>query len=624
MLKYIIRRITSGAYMKKIAIEINEKTLFFKYRTNKPVQANLLNTNVISNNELVFSDDYIANNERIVSLFVADLFEENGIVDVIISNNDIAELVIGLFKFVKHINKITLKEDVNMSYALCDKLTTLSNVDLINCYTIPNYLLEMLDKNNIKIESRSEILFTSKFMEDNNLTSFSKIYYKSSIRIKDKIDDFDYEDLKSFLKVNKYLRTIHFEKALPKDIEKVIQLLLKERRNKISIQIHDDVNDLDVVDKLREFNKKYQKKKIKLALVYSKRYLEENYLKQIIFTTLKVCSLIIFMIVGSVFSYILYNNYQSEKKVEEIREEIDEIMKDADDSEPEPVPEPVVPQGNGEAPVQVPEERMIESYEKLLSINSDTVGWLTVPGTKIDYPIVQTSDNSYYLQRNFKRQKDYNGWVFMDYRNDPKTLDTNTIIYAHNRYYSGVMFGTLGNVTKKNWYNNPDLHYITFNTMHKKMTWLVFSVYSINVTSDYLYTNFNTNEEYQKFLTMITNRSMYYFGVPVSVGNKILTLSTFLDNNKRLVVHAVLMNPDPEPEPAPAQPTQPVQQPTQQQQTQPTTPTPKEEEKPKETEVEEPKKEEETGEPPKDEDTNTTQEPVETPTQEDEKEEGLE
>ena len=622
MVKYIIRRITSGAYMKKIAIEINEKTLFFKYRTNKPVQANLLNTNVISNNELVFSDDYIANNERIVSLFVADLFEENGIVDVIISNNDIAELVIGLFKFVKHINKITLKEDVNMSYALCDKLTTLSNVDLINCYTIPNYLLEMLDKNNIKIESRSEILFTSKFMEDNNLTSFSKIYYKSSIRIKDKIDDFDYEDLKSFLKVNKYLKTIHFEKAITGDIEKVIKLLLAERRNKISIQIHDDVNDLDVVDKLREFNKKYQKKKIKLALVYSKRYLEENYLKQIIFTTLKVCSLIIFMIVGSVFSYILYNNYQSEKKVEEIREEIDEIMKDADDSEPEPVPEPVVPQGNGEAPVQVPEERMIESYEKLLSINSDTVGWLTVPGTKIDYPIVQTSDNSYYLQRNFKRQKDYNGWVFMDYRNDPKTLDTNTIIYAHNRYYSGVMFGTLGNVTKKNWYNNPDLHYITFNTMHKKMTWLVFSVYSINVTSDYLYTNFNTNEEYQKFLTMITNRSMYYFGVPVNVGNKILTLSTCLDNNKRLVVHAVLMNPDPEPEPAPVQPTQPVQQPTQQ--TQPTTPTPKEEEKPKETEVEEPKKEEETGEPPKDEDTNTTQEPVETPTQEDEKEEGLE
>ena len=73
------------------------------------------------------------------------------------------------------------------------------------------------------------------------------------------------------------------------------------------------------------------------------------------------------------------------------------------------------------------------------------------------------------------------------------------------------------------------------------MTWLVFSVYSIDVTNDYLYTNFNSNEEHQKFINMITNRSMYYFGVPVDVGQKILTLSTCLDNNKRLVVHAVLM-----------------------------------------------------------------------------------
>ena len=529
--------------MKKIAIEINEKTLFFKYRTNKSVSADLLNTNVISNNELVFSDDYLIRNEKIVSLFVADLFEENGIVDVVITNNDIAELVIGLFKFVKHINKITLKEDINLSYSLCDKLKELTNVDLINCYTIPNYLLEMLDKNNIKIESRSEILFTSNFMEDNNLTSYSKIYYKASVRIKDKITDLDFEDLKAFLKVNKYLKTIHFEKSIPEDIENVIRLLISERRKNISIQIHDDVNDLDIVDKLRNMNKKYQKKyKIKLSLVYSKRYLEENYLKQIIFTTLKVCSLIIFMIVGSVFSYIIYNNYQSEKKVEEIRKEIAQVMEEVEEEpvvepEPEPTPEEPTP-----TPAPQPEEKMIESYEKLLSINSDTVGWLTVPGTKIDYPIVQTEDNSYYLQRNFKRQKDYNGWVFMDYRNNPKDLDTNTILYAHNRYYSGVMFGTLNNVTKRSWYNDPDMHYITFNTMHKKMTWLVFSVYSIDVTSDYLYTNFNTNEEYQQFLNMITGRSMYDFGVTPTINNKMLTLSTCLDNNKRLVVHAILID----------------------------------------------------------------------------------
>ena len=128
----------------------------------------------------------------------------------------------------------------------------------------------------------------------------------------------------------------------------------------------------------------------------------------------------------------------------------------------------------------------------------------------------------------------------MDYRNNAKSLDSNTIIYAHNRYYSGVMFGTLNNVTKNNWRNNPDNLYITFNSMYEQMTWKVFSIYNIEVTSDYLYTNFNTNEEYQKFINLIKDRSNFKFDTEVTTQDKILTLSTCLDNNRRLVVHAVL------------------------------------------------------------------------------------
>ena len=79
------------------------------------------------------------------------------------------------------------------------------------------------------------------------------------------------------------------------------------------------------------------------------------------------------------------------------------------------------------------------------------------------------------LYQNGKSNKKYNsaGWVFMDYRNNAKSLDSNTIIYAHNRYYSGVMFGTLNNVTKNNWRNNPDNLYITFNSMYEQMTWKI-------------------------------------------------------------------------------------------------------------------------------------------------------
>lgn len=519
--------------MKKIAIEIKDDTLFFKYRTNKPVPVNLLNTNVISDNELVFSDEYIVKNAKIVGLFINDLATDKNIKNITISNNEMALIIIDLLKGVKEVSCLELKEDTTLSYSLYEKISKLSNIKKINCYAIPTYLIELLDKAGILVESRSEILFTSTFMQENNLVSFSKIYYKSNVRFSNDLSDDDIEDFKTFIKINKYLKTIHLEKCNIKDIETICEMLVDERRKNINIQIHDNINDLDIIEKLRNLNKKYKKKrKIKLTLVYSKEYLEQNYLKQIIFTTLKVCSLIIFAIVGSIFGYIFYNNYQSEKKVDNIKDQITEVLDTTSEEKP----------SNNDSPSEENEavDPLIENYKKLLTINSDTVGWLTVKGTKIDYPVVKTSDNSYYLKRNFNREKDYNGWVFMDYRNNAKSLDSNTIIYAHNRYYSGVMFGTLNNVTKNNWRNNPDNLYITFNSMYEQMTWKVFSIYNIEVTSDYLYTNFNTNEEYQKFINLIKDRSNFKFDTEVTTQDKILTLSTCLDNNRRLVVHAVL------------------------------------------------------------------------------------
>ncbi len=519
--------------MKKIAIEIKDDTLFFKYRTNKPVPVNLLNTNVISDNELVFSDEYIVKNAKIVGLFINDLATDKNIKNITISNNEMALIIIDLLKGVKEVSCLELKEDTTLSYSLYEKISKLSNIKKINCYAIPTYLIELLDKAGILVESRSEILFTSTFMQENNLVSFSKIYYKSNVRFSNDLSDDDIEDFKTFIKINKYLKTIHLEKCNIKDIETICEMLVDERRKNINIQIHDNINDLDIIEKLRNLNKKYKKKrKIKLTLVYSKEYLEQNYLKQIIFTTLKVCSLIIFAIVGSIFGYIFYNNYQSEKKVDNIKDQITEVLDTTSEEKP----------SNNDSPSEENEavDPLIENYQKLLTINSDTVGWLTVKGTKIDYPVVKTSDNSYYLKRNFNREKDYNGWVFMDYRNNAKSLDSNTIIYAHNRYYSGVMFGTLNNVTKNNWRNNPDNLYITFNSMYEQMTWKVFSIYNIEVTSDYLYTNFNTNEEYQKFINLIKDRSNFKFDTEVTTQDKILTLSTCLDNNRRLVVHAIL------------------------------------------------------------------------------------
>ena len=130
----------------------------------------------------------------------------------------------------------------------------------------------------------------------------------------------------------------------------------------------------------------------------------------------------------------------------------------------------------------------------------------------------------------------------MDYRNNPMNLDKNNIIYGHNVYYSGVMFGTLYKVANYDWYTNPDNQIITYNTLYENMQFKIFSIYRVPKTNDYLRIYFKDDLDYLNFIDMITSRSIYDFNVPVSAKDKILTLSTCSDNGtKRLIVHAVLI-----------------------------------------------------------------------------------
>lgn len=516
--------------MKKITVLINDTTLIFKYRTNKPVEPNLLNTNVISNNELVFSDQYLQTNSKIVGLFINDLAKEKNIKEVSVTSIEIAELILPIVKKLSNIDCFTITDDATISYALCEAVIKNKNIKKINCYSIPQFMVEELDKHNIVVESRNEVLFTSNFMANNNLTSFSKMYYKSNVKIGTTLSKEDLEDFKTFCSINKYLKVIHFDAYSLENIKKITDILIECKERNIVLELHDDLEEVEDVTELRELNKELKAKyKIKIALIYSQDYLEKNYLHQIIFSTLKICSLIIFAIVISVFGYIAYNNYSSELEVNEIKDELNAIMNDTTSDE-----EVIVE--DGERPI-------INSYNKLLEVNQDMVGWITIKGggVDIDYPVVRTTDNSYYLQRNFYGEKDYNGWVYMNYQNSIDELDANTIIFAHNRFTSGVMFGTLPKMRKSAFHKNKENYNITFNTLYENGTWKIFSYYGIDVTNDYLYINFAEEETHQEFINLITNRSEHDFGVEVTPEDKILTLSTCLDDNKRFVVHAVLV-----------------------------------------------------------------------------------
>jgi sortase B len=179
-------------------------------------------------------------------------------------------------------------------------------------------------------------------------------------------------------------------------------------------------------------------------------------------------------------------------------------------------------------------------FNELKNINNQTKGWLQVNGTNINYPFVQGNDNKYYLTHSIDKSYNSAGWVFLDYRNKLDGTDKNTIIYAHGRA-DKTMFGSLKNILTNNWLNNSNNFVVKISTEYENTLWQVFSVYKIPTTSDYIKTNFNSNEEFKSFVDMLTNRSEYNFNTTVSENDRILTLSTCYNNSNKVVLHAKLI-----------------------------------------------------------------------------------
>ena len=239
---------------------------------------------------------------------------------------------------------------------------------------------------------------------------------------------------------------------------------------------------------------------------------------------------VISIIIIIISLYYIYLWYIDNKKTENILNEIYENANVSSDN------------------ISVDNDLKIEveniDFNKLINKNPDTIGWIKVLGTDINYPVVQTNNNDFYLTHSFDKSYNKAGWIFADYINKNlknNELDKNTIIYGHNRQ-NNSMFGTLSNVFKEEWLRNKENHYINFSTLNNNMVWKVFSTYTIEKEEYYIQSNFSSDEEYISFLNTIKNRSTYKYDVNISKEDKILTLSTCTNVGKgRTVLHAKLI-----------------------------------------------------------------------------------
>lgn len=191
------------------------------------------------------------------------------------------------------------------------------------------------------------------------------------------------------------------------------------------------------------------------------------------------------------------------------------------------------------------ELKIRSGFDILLNENDELVGWITIDGTKIDYPILQAENNTDYLRRDFYKEYNILGSIFMDFRNDVESLGRNTIVYGH-RTKDGSMFEGLTEYEDPEFYEEHKT--FTFDTLYESYEAEIFAVYNTTTDFNYIKTDFADDEEFEQLLHEIDEHALYETDVEVGPDDHILTLSTCdykLDKEKgRFVVQAKLTKKD--------------------------------------------------------------------------------
>ncbi len=181
------------------------------------------------------------------------------------------------------------------------------------------------------------------------------------------------------------------------------------------------------------------------------------------------------------------------------------------------------------------ELKVLEEYQTLYSKNKSLIGWLKIDDTNIDYPVMQTANNEYYLDHNYSQEYDKNGSLFLDKDCDVVHRNTNLIIYGHHMK-SGKMFGNLNRYSSKDYCESHPT--IQFDTIYEKGTYEVMYVFRSRIYNEdevvfkyYKFFDAASEKEFNSNMQEMAELSLYDTGVTASYGDELLTLST-CDNSE--------------------------------------------------------------------------------------------
>lgn len=236
----------------------------------------------------------------------------------------------------------------------------------------------------------------------------------------------------------------------------------------------------------------------------------------------------------------IYQESQSRKKMENMQQ----MMQAAEEQPPQTVYSESSVTETYPIYETTKEREILPQFEELHLKNADMVGWLSIPGTEIDYPVMyREDDNDYYLSHNFDKEKDRNGLLVLDKRCDPdEEVTHHYLIHGHNMH-TGAMFGTLKYYEQQDYYKKHPT--ITYCSLYEENTYEIIAVFKSSVyneeTTDFQYYNYiqiDNEEQFQSYVTGVKDQSLYDTGVEAFWGDCLITLSTceYSKENGRLVI----------------------------------------------------------------------------------------
>lgn len=185
-------------------------------------------------------------------------------------------------------------------------------------------------------------------------------------------------------------------------------------------------------------------------------------------------------------------------------------------------------------------------FDVLMEENPDTIGWIRFDEPAvINYPVVKSADNEDYLTKTFTENDNKLGAIFVDYRNSSDFSDRNTFIYGHNMRVGEQMFSQLKNYRDEEYGKKYPYFYI-YTPSGEVRTYTIFSAGVVDARSDNYKIEYASDEEYQEYLDLCLESSLYDFGVEVNTDSQIVSLSTCtsVTENERFLVHGVLTQID--------------------------------------------------------------------------------